>query len=266
MELFFRKEGSGPPLIIIHGLYGSSDNWLNIAKRIAPFYTLYMVDLRNHGRSPFSDIHSFNEMKSDIAEFFFRHSIKKATILGHSMGGKTAMWFAADYPERIEKLIVADIAPKDYMELKDDSQFYLHQNILLAMKAIDFKRIETREEIEDYLHERIEDDRICQFLLKNAERDKQSKLFKWRINVEVLYNYLDEIVSGVNFRWFEDRLPIISYPVVFIRGLNSKYITDKDIPLIQKIYPDARISDIPDAGHWLHAEQPERFAEAILRG
>ena len=264
MELFFRKEGSGPPIIIIHGLYGSSDNWLNIGKRLNSKFTVYMIDLRNHGRSPFSDVHTFNDMKADINEFFYRHSIQKATILGHSMGGKAAMWFAGDYPEKIEKLIIADIAPRDYMELQHESQFYLHQNILLAMMEVDFSRIKSRNEIEDFMSEKIDDKRIGQFLLKNVIMDKQLKQYKWRLNVSVLYNYLDEIVSGVNFRWLEDRIPITTYPVVFLRGTLSNYIQAKDEILIRQIYPDAKIIDIPNAGHWLHAEQPERFTEALL--
>jgi esterase len=265
MELFYRKEGSGSPLVIIHGLYGSSDNWLNIGKRLADKHTVFMLDLRNHGRSPFSSIHTFDAMKADLVEFFEKHHIEKATILGHSMGGKTAMWFAADFPERVEKLVIADIAPKNYMLLNDESQFYLHQNILLAMKDIDFSRIKTRNDIEDRLSEKIDDQRICQFLLKNVEKNKQTKLFRWRVNIDVLYNSLDEIVSGVNKSWLDDRIPITAYPVIFIRGLKSKYILPEDELLIKEIYPDASIIDIPDAGHWLHAEQPELFMQAVMR-
>ena len=144
MELFYRKEGTGSPLVVVHGLYGSSDNWLNIGKRMAERHTVYMIDLRNHGHSPFSDSHTFNDMRNDLEEFFEKHNIEKATLLGHSMGGKVAMWFAVDFPEKIEKLVIADIAPKDYLLLKEDSQFYLHQNILLAMQEIDFKKIKLR--------------------------------------------------------------------------------------------------------------------------
>lgn len=264
MELFYRKEGDGPPLVIIHGLYGSSDNWLIILKQLSEKFTVYAVDQRNHGRSSFSDSHTYNGMKNDLAEFFYRHSIEKATLLGHSMGGKVAMWFAADYPEKTEKLIVADIAPKNYLELEEQSQFYLHQHILLAMKEIDFERIRERTEIELFLEERIDDSRIVQFLIKNTERDKLANRFRWRLNVDVLYNYLDEIVSGVNENWFDDRKPITAYPVKFIRGLNSGYIKDKDKPLIYNIYPEAEIIDIPGAGHWLHAEKREEFVNALF--
>lgn len=264
MELFYRKEGSGSPLVIAHGLYGSSDNWINIGKRLAEKHTVYMVDQRNHGRSSFSDSHTFNDMRNDLEEFFEKHNIEKATLLGHSMGGKVAMWFAIDFPEKVEKLVIADIAPKDYLLLKEDNQFYLHQNILLAMMEIDFSKIKSRNDVDDFLAQKIDDVNIRQFLLKNVAKDKTTHLYKWRVNAKVLYDHLDEIVSGVNKNWFDDRIPITSYPVIFIRGMKSKYILPEDEPMIKAIYPDSRIIDIPDAGHWLHAEQPELFMKAVM--
>lgn len=264
MELFYRKEGTGSPLVIVHGLYGSSDNWVNIGKRLAEKHTVYMVDQRNHGRSPFSNSHTFNDMRNDLEEFFEKHNIEKATLLGHSMGGKVAMWFAVDFPEKVEKLVIADIAPKDYLLLKEESQFYLHQNILLAMMEIDFSKIKSRNEVDDFMAQKIDDVNIRQFLLKNVAKDKTSQLYKWRVNAGVLYDHLDEIVSGVNKNWLEDRIPITSYPVIFIRGMKSKYILPEDEPMIKSIYPDSQIIDIPDAGHWLHAEQPELFMKAVM--
>jgi len=264
MELFYRKEGTGSPLVIVHGLYGSSDNWINIGKRLAEKHTVYMIDQRNHGRSPFANSHTFDNMRNDLEEFFEKHNIEKATLLGHSMGGKVAMWFAADFPEKIEKLVIADIAPKDYLLLKEDSQFYLHQNILLAMQEIDFSKIKSRNDVDDFMSQKIDDERIRQFLLKNVAKDKTHHQYKWRVNAEVLYDYLDEIVSGVNRNWLEDRIPIMSYPVIFIRGMKSKYILPEDEILIKEIYPDSRIIDIPNAGHWLHAEQPQKFIKAVM--
>ena len=264
MELFYRKEGEGNPLVIIHGLYGSSDNWLSVAKRLSDNFTVFMPDQRNHGRSPHSADNSYEAMKNDLTEFLDKHHIGEATLLGHSMGGKVAMYFAADYPERVKKLIVADIAPKDYLAMDKISQFHLHRNILMAMQEIDFNIARSREMVDDLLSEKIDDPRIRQFLLKNLVRDKTAKRLKWRINAEVLYNYLDEIVSGVNKHWFADRIPVTAYPVVFIRGENSEYVLPEDEPLIKEIYPDARIISIPGAGHWLHAEQPELFVKAVL--
>jgi pimeloyl-ACP methyl ester carboxylesterase len=248
----------------VHGLYGSSDNWVNIGKRLAEKHTVYMVDQRNHGRSPFANSHTFNDMRNDLEEFFEKHNIEKATLLGHSMGGKAAMWFALDFPEKVEKLVIADIAPKDYLLLKEDSQFYLHQNILLAMQEIDFSKIKSRNDVDDFMAQKIDDTNIRQFLLKNVAKDKINHQYKWRVNAGVLYDHLDEIVSGVNKNWLEDRIPITSYPVIFIRGMKSKYILPEDEILIKEIYPDSRIIDIPDAGHWLHAEQPELFMKAVM--
>ncbi len=264
MNLFYRKAGSGTPIVIIHGLYGSSDNWVNIGKRLSEKHTVYMLDQRNHGRSPFAKSHTYDDLRNDLEEFFAHHKIEKATLLGHSMGGKVAMWFAADFPEKVEKLVIADIAPKDYLLLKEDSQFHLHRNILLAMQDIDFSIIKSRNDVDDYMAEKLDDPRIRQFLLKNIEKDKTTKRYKWRVNAEVLYDHLDEIVSGVNHSWLDDRTPITTYPVIFIRGLLSKYILDEDIHAIKEIYPDAKIVDIAGAGHWLHAEQPQKFMEAVM--
>jgi len=265
VKLFYRKEGTGSPLIIVHGLYGSSDNWLNIGKRLAEKHTVYMVDQRNHGRSPFAPSHTYDDLKDDLLAFFEQQQIEKATVLGHSMGGKVAMWFAADFPEKIEKLVIADITPKDYLLMKEDSQFYLHRNILLAMQEVDFTQVKSRNDVDDFMAQKIDDERIRQFLLKNVVKDKKTHLYTWRVNAEVLYDHLEEIVGGVNKNWLDDRIPISGYPVIFIRGMKSNYIMPEDEDLIKEIYPDAAIVDIPDAGHWLHAEQPRKFMKAVMR-
>jgi pimeloyl-ACP methyl ester carboxylesterase len=263
MKLFFREEGEGFPIVIVHGLYGSSDNWLTVAKKLSSRYKIYMIDQRNHGRSPNAEEHSYVAMTADLAEFFDEQHIEKAILMGHSMGGKTAMSFAADYPERVEKLIVVDIAPKDYFLLNDESQYYLHNNILRAMMELDFSKVESRKQVEDFLLERIDSAQIVQFLLKNVHRNKESHQFEWRLNVPVLYDNLDEIIKGVNAHWFDDRLPILNYPVLFVKGALSNYILPEDFSIIHRIYPDVEIVEIPNAGHWLHAEQPQLFMEVI---
>lgn len=263
MNLFFREEGEGFPLVIVHGLYGSSDNWLTVGKKLSGRFKVYMIDQRNHGRSPNSQVHTYEATANDLADFFDQHRIEKAIVLGHSMGGKTAMRFAADYPERVEKLIIVDIVPKDYFLLNDESQYFLHKNILQAMLNIDFSRMESRKEVENYLVEKIDSLQIVQFLLKNVHRNKEIHHFEWRLNVQVLFDNLDEIISGVNERWFDDRLPIFNYPVLFIKGANSNYILPEDYKSILRIYPEAQIIEIPNAGHWLHAEQPQLFMEAV---
>lgn len=263
MQLFYRVEGAGFPLVIIHGLYGSSDNWLSVAKKLSASFQVFTIDQRNHGRSPNSEEHSYEAMKNDLAEFFDHQKIEKAIVMGHSMGGKTAMWFAANYPERIEKLIVVDIAPKDYFLMNDESQYHLHNNILRAMLEIDFSKIDPRKRVENFLNERIDRIEIVQFLLKNAHRNKETNQFEWRLNVPVLYDNLDEIISGVNGRWFKDRLSIYNYPILFIKGANSNYILPEDFDLIRRIYPESEIVEIPGASHWLHAEQPDLFMKAV---
>lgn len=263
MKLFFRKEGTGEPLIILHGMYGSSDNWVAIARRLSGKYSVYLPDQRNHGHSPHVADHSFEALKNDLVEFMDSNQIEKATVLGHSMGGKVAMMFAADYPEKINRLIVADIAPVDYMLRMESSQFYLHRNILTALLEINLEKVHSREEVADFLAERIGEERIRQFLMKNLARDPGTHRFFWRLNAEALYNYLEEIVSGVNRQWYDARLPITTYPVLFIKGGNSRYILPDDEKTIHEIYPEARIVTISNAGHWLHAEQPDLFAKAV---
>ncbi len=263
MKLFFRKEGSGPPLIVLHGLYGASDNWITIAKQLAKQNTIYLPDQRNHGRSPFANTHSYNNLKDDLHDFVNQQGIEKATLLGHSMGGKVAMWFAAHFPEKTEKLIIADIAPKNYLLAPNDSSFNLHRNILLAMQEINFEEINSRNDVDSLLEEKIDDKRIRQFLLKNIVRDANTKRYKWRLNVPVLYNYLDEIVSGVNQNQLVQKAPVTNYPVTFIRGMNSNYILPEDKTIIKNIYPESKIIDIQNSGHWLHAEQPVKFIDAV---
>lgn len=265
MKLFFREEGNGLPFVIVHGLYGSSDNWLTVAKKLSVKYHIFLVDQRNHGRSPNSDVHDFEAMKNDLSEFFDEHQVEKAIILGHSMGGKAAMWFAAEYPERIEKLIVADIAPKDYFLLNEESQYYLHNNILQAIIELDLSQIDSRSQVEQFLLERIDGKEVVQFLLKSLHRNRETNRFEWRLNARVLFDNLDEIIRGVNIRWFEDRMPVTNYPVLFIKGEHSNYILPEDFPAIRRIYPNAEIVVIPNAGHWLHAEQPNLFMDAVWK-
>ena len=263
MRLFYREEGEGFPVVIIHGLYGSSDNWLTVAKKLSSSYRVYIIDQRNHGRSPNSEEHNYEALTNDLGEFFADRRIDKAIVIGHSMGGKTAMSFAADFPEHIEKLVIVDIAPKNYFLLNEESQYYLHNNILRAMLEIDFSKIDSRKQIENFLNERIDGSQVVLFLLKSIHRNKETNQFEWRLNAPVLYENLDEIISGVNAHWFDDRLPIYNYPVMFLKGANSNYILAEDFPSILRIYPEAKIVEIPDAGHWLHAEQPQLFMDAI---
>ncbi len=264
VRLNFRKSGSGPTFVILHGLYGASDNWISIAKKLEEQFTVYVPDLRNHGHSPHTTTHTFQDMTNDLYCFFDDHSITNATILGHSMGGKLAMMFAAEYPELVNCLIVADIAPKSYNSVNQTFKSVMqHELILELMDELNLVAVGSRKEIDQFLSEKLRDPSLRQFLIKNIHRNKDG-YFEWKINVPVLKYAFRSITSEVDSEWFADRQPILNYPVTFVRGMNSDYITDGDIPAIKKIYPDAKIIDISDAGHWLHAEQPEKFIDAIL--
>ena len=257
MELFYRKYGQGPPLIIIHGLYGSSDNWVSVARSLSDNFEVFLIDQRNHGHSPHSKDHTYDLMKEDLRQFMDQHDIDKAIIMGHSMGGKTAMFFAVDYPERISHLIIADISPRAYKE-EDSSQLLSHSNIIHAMFKLDFYGIENREEIDDILAKDIPDKRVRQFLLKNVNRTKNNE-YSWIINIRTIRNELSNILEGLS----EDQEEVVGFPVLFLKGEKSEYIQDQDKQLISKIFPYADIEIIPNAGHWLHAEQPELFLKKI---
>jgi pimeloyl-ACP methyl ester carboxylesterase len=203
-------------------------------------------------------------MVEDLYRFFNEHHLKKAIVLGHSMGGKLAMMFASEYPEMVSGLIVADIAPKNYnSENKPFKTVLQHELILGLMEELNLVDVTSRKEIDFFLSDKLKESTLRQFLLKNIHRNKEG-YFEWKINVPVLKYALNSITSEVNNDWFEGRKPILNYPVTFIRGLNSDYISDQDFHAIREIYPEARLINIPGAGHWLHAEQPEKFIEAVL--
>ena len=173
VKLNFRKTGSGPAFVILHGLYGASDNWISIAKKLEDRFTVYIPDLRNHGHSPHASTHTFQDMTDDLYRFFNDHSISNATILGHSMGGKLAMMFSAEYPELVNGLIVADITPKSY---RSDNQCFKsvlqHELILELMEELNLVAISSRKEIDQFLSGKLHDPSLRQFLIKNIHRNK----------------------------------------------------------------------------------------------
>lgn len=264
MELAYRKYGEGHPFLILHGLYGTSDNWVSIARHLSDFFEVFTIDLRNHGRSPHSPEHNYDVMANDIATFMQHHKLMKAVILGHSMGGKVAMYFAHKYPEKVSRLIVADISPRSYMQNPElHPQFEQHKTILSALKNAPLSQFSKREEVDSYLESMIPDMRIRQFLMKNLHRDGHS--FRWILNIEALENNLERILDGLirDYNNPEIKEPVTEFPVLFLKGENSGYISDIDLKIIHKLYPYAEIVTLFDAGHWLHAEQPENFLKAI---
>ncbi|MCG8411652.1 MAG: alpha/beta fold hydrolase [Bacteroidales bacterium] len=257
MDLFFRKFGKGQAFIIIHGLYGCSDNWVNIGKQLSEHFEVFIIDQRNHGQSPHSIEHNYNVLKTDLKEFIDKHSLKNIILLGHSMGGKTAMFFAAEYPQYIDKLIVVDISPRSYNKTK--STLLAHKIIIKAMYDIDFHNIKSRNEVDLILSKSLPDIRLRKFLLKNIKRSENNEL-SWKLNIKTLKNELDNIVEGFD----KNHTEIKGFPILFIKGAKSDYIKKKDKAFIFKIFPFAQIITIENAGHWIHVEQTDTFIKAII--
>lgn len=264
MNLHYRHYGSGPVLIILHGLYGSSDNWITIAKQLQGHYTVLLPDLRNHGASPHTPSHTYEDMANDLEAFYEDTKTGNAFLIGHSMGGKVAMRFAAEHPEKVNRLMIIDIAPKNYLAGSNSfKHIRQHELILKLLEHTDLSKYQSRSELDHYFSSKIKEESLRLFLLKNIHRS-HSSIFEWKINAKVLRDSFDATVSEMDLSWFEDRMPITAYPVTFVRGLNSEYINDDDWKVIRTIYPEAKLVDFEGAGHWLHAEQPSKLVATIL--
>ena len=249
MKLHYRIVGEeGFPLVILHGLFGFSDNWQTHAKKLSSYFKVILVDLRNHGHSPWSDAFSYSLMVEDLSELLSSLHIQKCILLGHSMGGKVAMHFAQEYPEKLEKVIIVDIGIKSYP--------LHHQHILEGIHAIDTDKLTNRKEAEDILVKHIDSDGVRQFLLKNLYWKEKGKL-AWRMNIESLEKHMEEILSAVPNE-------TVKTPTLFIRGELSNYILDEDFNDIEEIFPDSSLITIENAGHWVHAEEPDRFINEVL--
>jgi esterase len=265
MKLFYRKMGKGPAFLILHGLYGSSDNWITIGRQLSPDFEVYLLDSRNHGLSPHEMEHTYHAMASDLLEFMDDLQIKKAIIMGHSMGGKVAMCFALNHPERLSHLIVLDIAPKSYLaalDLKDKTLD--HQYILETMLNFDFSGIMRRDQLDALLSTSIENASIRQFLLKNVKRD-QNNAFKWILNVEALFANLEEILGGLPFKQAVWENVISGFPVLFVKAGDSDYILKEDEESVKHVFPNSFIETIEGSGHWIHVDQPGLLVELIFR-
>jgi esterase len=243
--LYSKIEGEGKPLLILHGFLGMSDNWKTMGAQFATDgFQIHLLDLRNHGRSFHSDEFSYELMVQDVFDYCKTHNLDKINILGHSMGGKIAMLFATTFPEMVDKLIVADIAPKFYPQH--------HQSILEGLNAIDFSKKPSRNEVEEILAHYIPDFGTRQFLMKSLYWQEPGQL-AFRFNLAVFNNKMDEIGKDL------PSTAIFEKPTLFIRGGNSNYILDEDFENIKQHFPNSRIETIPNVGHWLHAENPKLF-------
>ncbi len=253
MELFYRETGEvgGQPLVILHGLFGMSDNWVSIAKELADEgLHVYIPDQRNHGRSGHSDIHNYPAMVDDLLEFMDARELEMAYLMGHSMGGKTAMQFAFDYPERVQKLVVADMSPT--LSQRGD----IHTGIIDSLLQIDLGKHKSRQEVARAMQSKIANERLRHFLQKNLYwKDRGS--MGWRVNLDAIGQNLQEIFEPID-------APVpFEKPSLFIRGGKSNYVPDEDIPRIHKLFPQARIKTLDGASHWLHAEEPASFTKEV---
>ncbi|MCB9260928.1 MAG: alpha/beta fold hydrolase [Flavobacteriales bacterium] len=226
------------------------DNWHNIAKKLSEKFTVYAVDVRNHGSSPHSNEMSYNLVANDLQEFMDDHNIQKAHFIGHSMGGKAVMKMADLHPAAIDKMILVDIAPKRYKPG--------HNELFDAMFGLDLENIETRTEADQKLSESIKDAGIRLFLLKNIERKKEGG-FQWKMNLHALYHNYDSIIGEVQLAW------PFSNPCLFIRGEKSNYILPSDESKILEKFPNAQFETVENAGHWVHADNSERFLKLVLK-
>ena len=249
MDLNFKVFGQGDPVIILHGLFGTLDNWQTFAKQLSETHSVYILDQRNHGRSPHVDTLSYPEMADDLAKFMQTQGMFQATVLGHSMGGKTAMQFALNHPDLLEKLIVVDIAPKAYAGG--------HESIFEALLSLNLTEMHSRSDAEAYLAPRIPERGVRQFLLKNFTRDKAGG-YVWKMNLPAIHRAYPNILDTV-------RGESESYdgPTLFVRGGKSRYVQDEDVPVIRRYFPNMRLETVAEAGHWVHAEAPDRLLRIV---
>ena len=248
MQLFHKEFGSGKPLVILHGLFGFSDNWQSHAKYLSSYYRVILFDLRNHGRSSWSDSHTYENMALDVVESLDQLSIDKACFIGHSMGGKVLMHLGLNHGSYIDKMIIVDMGTKSYP--------MHHQDVINAIQSVNVDNVTARSQVNEMLKPLLSSEGLRQFLLKNLYW-KEKGVLAWRMNVKILVESMQEILSV---------LPSgeVLHETLFIRGGLSNYILDEDVDLIQNQLPNSEILTIDGAGHWVHAEASEAFIESTL--
>ena len=248
LRLHHQTLGDGPPLVIIHGLLGSGDNWLTHARTLAERFRVVLVDQRNHGRSPHHEVMDYPAMAGDLLALMDELGLEQADLLGHSMGGKAAMRVALDHPERVNRLIVADIAPKAYPTR--------HKVLLDTLSEINLPDHPSRTSVSDSLAPRIPDLGVRQFLLKNLDTDSDGSL-RWRIGLENIRASYDHICAEIT----SDH-PFTG-PTSFIDAERSEYVQPGDRGGILRLFPATEFATVPKAGHWLHADNPQGFLELL---
>ncbi len=249
MKLNYKTFGQGDPIIILHGLFGSLDNWQSFAKSLAKDFMVYILDQRDHGKSPHTKEFDYILLAEDLHRFMEKNWIFSAHIVGHSMGGKTAMQFAALYPEMLEKLIVLDITPKKYKAH--------HDTLFQALLSLNLTTLTSRKEAEKSLEVKIKDHSVRTFLLKNLKRNKDGS-FKWKLNLPLLYKNYDKISMEIDY------LETVDVPTLFVKGSNSNYILEEDKEPLRSIFSNASFKTIEGAGHWLHADKPQELKNILV--
>jgi len=262
MDLFFREFGEGKPVVVLHGLYGSSDNWVSIGRKLAEQFKVYLVDQRNHGQSFHSPSHTYSDMANDLLQFFELHKLNKAIIIGHSMGGKVAMLFASLHPNLVEKMVVVDISPGGYDESNSfSSQKRGHEQIISSLLSLNVEALNSRQQADEALSKSLPDVRVRQFLLKNLQRDRHGNFF-WSLNLNAVSSHINDLMGPV----FTNEIGVeVSTKTLFIRGEKSPYISQQHANVIENFFPNNQLVTIPNAGHWVHAEQPERLIYELNR-
>lgn len=248
MELNYQSYGKGAPLVILHGLFGMLDNWHTVGRMLSEHFQVFLVDQRNHGRSPHSQEWSYDVMAEDIKSFIAQHQISPCFLLGHSMGGKAAMTAALRYPDQVEKLVVIDIAPRPYPSF--------HDSILEALTSLDLGQHTSRQAVDDALSTSIHEGPIRQFLMKNLARNDDGS-FRWKMNLPIIATKYPEILKGIDFS------DAYSKPALFVRNMKSSYIVERDLSDIRRLFPQATIVDFEN-GHWVHAEAPRQLTETVV--
>lgn len=247
--LHSRILGKGTPFLILHGYFGMGDNWKSLGNRFAEFYEVHLIDQRNHGRSFHADDFDYEVMVEDLHNYITHYDLEKCILLGHSMGGKTAMLFAVEYPELVDKLLIADISPRAYEPH--------HNEILAGLNSIDFSVQNSRQLVDEKLSQLIPEAGVRQFLLKNVYWRTKGQL-DFRFHLASLTENNPEVgVALPPFTSFEGA-------TLFLAGGNSGYITKEEEPLIIAHFPNAEIITIPNTGHWLHADNPKLFFEEVM--